>query len=86
MDDNINKSAKIISKILNSDDFKNAKNVAIYLPIRGEIDISSLVKVKDKSIYILITFVILSVAPSKIDIVLSKSIKPVSNPDIVDLF
>ena len=52
LDDNINKSAKIISKILNSDDFKNAKNVAIYLPIRGEIDISSLVKVKDKNFFL----------------------------------
>ena len=52
LDDNINKSAKIISKILNSADFKNAKNIAIYLPIKGEIDISSLVKIKNKNFYL----------------------------------
>ena len=45
-------SLNIISKILNSGDFKKAKNIALYLPIRNEIDLTSLLNVKDKNFYL----------------------------------
>lgn len=45
-------SVQITQKILNSLDFKDAKNVALYLPIRNEIDISGLLKVKGKNFYL----------------------------------
>ena len=47
----IQKSAKIVSKILNSDEFKKAKNIAIYYPINGEIDLLGLLTVQDKEFY-----------------------------------
>lgn len=47
-----NKSAHILGVILNSDDFKSAKNVALYLPIKNEIDITALLKIKDKNFYL----------------------------------
>lgn len=45
-------SSTIVSKILNSADFKNAKNVALYLPIKGEIDISAILRVPNKNFYL----------------------------------
>lgn len=45
------KSSAIVSKILNSDEFKKAKNIAIYYPIKGEIDLLGLLNVKGKSFY-----------------------------------
>ncbi len=48
----IEKSSKIIvSKILNSDIYKNAKNIALYFPIKNEIDLTSLLCDKDKKFY-----------------------------------
>ncbi|MBQ8848519.1 MAG: 5-formyltetrahydrofolate cyclo-ligase [Candidatus Gastranaerophilales bacterium] len=47
---NIN-SSLIVSKILNSDEFKGAKHVALYSPIKNEIDITSITKVSDKTFY-----------------------------------
>ena len=46
------KSNKIVSKILNSHEFQNAKHIAIYLPIKNEIDIRELLKIKNKNFYI----------------------------------
>lgn len=45
------KSLLIVSKILNSEEFKNAKNIAIYYPIKGEIDLLGLLNVKGKNFY-----------------------------------
>ena len=45
-----NKSNIIVSKILNSNDFKEASCVAIYLPIKNEIDITGLLNVKGKNL------------------------------------
>lgn len=47
-----NKSSKIVQKILNSKDFKNAKHVAIYYPIKNEIDLTSLLNINDKFFYL----------------------------------
>lgn len=47
----IKKSSMIVSKILNSNEFENAKNIAIYYPIKGEIDLLGLLNVKDKNFY-----------------------------------
>ncbi len=44
-------STRVIQNILNSSDFKSAKNIAIYHPIKNEIDILNLLKVKDKNFY-----------------------------------
>ena len=46
------KSQRIISKILNSSDFINAQNIALYYPIKNEIDITNLLKVQDKNFYL----------------------------------
>ncbi len=45
-------SSLIVSKILNSDFFKNAKHVGLYFPIKNEVDILSLHKIKDKFFYL----------------------------------
>ena len=37
-----NKNSIIVQKILNSQDFKKAKNIALYYPIKNEIDLTSL--------------------------------------------
>ena len=42
---------RIVQNILNSDDFKKAKNIAIYFPIKNEPDITSLLSVKNKNFY-----------------------------------
>ncbi len=41
----------IVSKILNLKEFIEARNVALYFPIKNEIDITSIVKVKNKNFY-----------------------------------
>lgn len=41
----------IISKILNSPDFSSANNVALYFPIKNEIDITSILNVKNKNYF-----------------------------------
>ena len=46
------KSSRVISKILNSSDFVLAKNVALYFPIKNELDITGLFNVKDKNYYL----------------------------------
>lgn len=46
------KSHNIISKILNSCEFINAKNVALYYPIKNEIDLTGLLKIKTKNFYL----------------------------------
>ena len=49
----LNKNSNIIvSKILSSDIFKNAKNIALYLPIKNEVDISKILNVKEKNFYL----------------------------------
>lgn len=45
-------SSKIIHKILNSSDFKNAKNIALYYPIKNEIDLRGLLNVQNKNFYL----------------------------------
>ncbi len=45
-------SARILSKILNSSEFKKAKNIAIYYPLKGEIDLRGLLNCKDKSFFL----------------------------------
>lgn len=46
------KSIEITQKILNSDEFKIAKNIALYLPIKHEIDITGLLNFKSKNFYL----------------------------------
>lgn len=46
------KSSAIVSKILNSDDFKNAKNIALYYPLLGEIDLRGLLNYPNKNFYL----------------------------------
>ena len=46
------KSALIVQKILNSSEFKNAKNIALYYPINHEIDLTGLLQIKDKNFYL----------------------------------
>ncbi|MBR5304152.1 MAG: 5-formyltetrahydrofolate cyclo-ligase [Candidatus Gastranaerophilales bacterium] len=45
-------SIEIVNKILNSADFKNAQHVALYLPIKNEIDISGILSIKEKCFYL----------------------------------
>lgn len=48
----IDKSAEIVKKILNSGEFKKAKNIAVYYPVLNEIDLRDLFKCKDKNFYL----------------------------------
>ena len=50
-DFNKNKSVLIVHKILNSEEFKNAKNIALYYPINHEIDITGILNTEDKNFY-----------------------------------
>lgn len=50
--DNSRCSKRILSKILSSSDFVLAKNVALYFPIKNEIDITPLLKIKEKNFYL----------------------------------
>lgn len=45
-------SLKILHKILNSFEFKNANHIALYMPIKNEIDISGLLNISGKSFYL----------------------------------
>ena len=45
-------SIKIMHKILNSPEFKFAKNIALYMPIKNEIDLTDLFKIRDKNYYL----------------------------------
>lgn len=48
----IDKFSKIITKkIIDSADYKNAKNIALYCPIQGEIDILKIMHDEDKNYY-----------------------------------
>ena len=47
-----NKTSVILQKILNSDDFKRAKNIALYFPIKNEIDLMRLLSCADKKFYL----------------------------------
>ena len=49
---NRNKSSIILSKILDSNEFKVSKNIALYHPIKNEIDISGLLKARFKNFYL----------------------------------
>ena len=45
-------SSKIVQKILSSDDFKKSKNIALYYPLRGEVDLRELLKVENKRFFL----------------------------------
>jgi len=45
-------SKEILYKILNSDDFKKAKNIALYYPIKNEIDLTGLFSVENKNFFL----------------------------------
>ena len=45
-------SDTIVSKILRSKDFYQAKNIALYYAIKGEIDITPIMKVANKNFYL----------------------------------
>ncbi|MBR1616747.1 5-formyltetrahydrofolate cyclo-ligase, partial [bacterium] len=44
-------SKKIVDKIINSKEFDSAKNVALYYPLDGEINLLDLLKIKNKSYF-----------------------------------
>ena len=46
------KSCRILTKIIKSSDFVMAKNVALYFPIKNEIDITGLFKISNKNFYL----------------------------------
>ena len=41
----------IAEKILNSTEFKNAKNIALYYPLKDEVDITKIIKNQNKNFY-----------------------------------
>jgi len=45
-------SSCILAKILNSSDFKTAKNIALYYPLDGEIDLRGLLSVPNKNYFL----------------------------------
>lgn len=47
-----NKSSIIIQKILNSSEFNDSNHIALYFPIKNEIDLTSLLNLKDKNFYL----------------------------------
>lgn len=44
-------SSQIVAKIISSQDFIKAKNIALYFPIKNEIDITSITKIQNKTFY-----------------------------------
>ena len=42
----------IVNKILTSKDFVDAHHVALYMPLKGEVDLTNIFKIKSKSFYI----------------------------------
>lgn len=44
-------SQTIVQKIINSADFKNALNIALYYPVNGEVNLLSLLKIKGKNFF-----------------------------------
>lgn len=50
INDALNKS--VVNNIITSYDFIEAKNIALYLPIKNEIDITEILKIKDKNYYL----------------------------------
>ncbi len=48
----IKTSSLIVSKIINSKDFIQADNIALYYPIKNEIDITPILKIKNKNFYL----------------------------------
>ena len=45
-------SDNIVSKILCSSDFYQAKNIALYYPIKGEVDITPIMRASNKNFYL----------------------------------
>ena len=45
-------SSLIVNKILISSDFTEAKNIALYMPINGEVDITRILKIESKNYYL----------------------------------
>ena len=45
-------SSLIVNKILVSDDFKNSTNIGLYMPIKGEVDLRSILKIDNKNYYL----------------------------------
>lgn len=45
-------SSKIVNKILSSSDFINSTHIAIYMPIKGEVDLTPLLSAEGKYFYI----------------------------------
>lgn len=48
----LKKSRLIVDKIVNSLEFKKAKNIALYVPIKNEIDLTPLLKIEDKNFFL----------------------------------
>ncbi|MBQ8636066.1 5-formyltetrahydrofolate cyclo-ligase [bacterium] len=46
------KSSRIVQKIINSKEFINSKDIALYYPLAGEIDLRGLLNVKGKNFYL----------------------------------
>lgn len=49
LDDALNDA--ILKRIINFDVFKKAKNIALYFPIKNEIDITPIINIKEKNFY-----------------------------------
>jgi len=45
-------SSLIVNKIITSDDFKNAKHIALYMPVKGEVDLRQILKIDSKIFYL----------------------------------
>lgn len=45
-------SSKIVQKIILSDDFKKSKNIALYYPLQGEVDLKELLKIENKRFFL----------------------------------
>lgn len=45
-------SSRIVNKIINSSDFINSSHIALYMPIKGEVDITPILNTKNKYFYI----------------------------------
>lgn len=45
-------SSMIVSKIITSNDFINAKDIALYMPTRGEVDLTNILKISNKNYYL----------------------------------
>ncbi len=48
----IEQSRIIVSRIINSKDFIQSRNIALYYPIKNEVDITKILAIKDKNFYL----------------------------------